>query len=235
MLFVVAFTFVVPGSVRGFERNAAELATWSRAMAGGADGFGQRVEQNWSFVNQSVIAVTHRWLRPINYDGDDPDARVNIAGLDRHGADVAAAAVAVAIGLGFILVMPTRSRRTAKSDAEEIGILLCLVTIASPLTRNYYFVWLLSPLRVLIHRAAFDPRPLARRVTLAVMVIAGLVMSLSLPAFPRIFQAAGSGLFATLLIAAGLAWHLLHPAEAIAEANEATAGGRIDDRAVAAR
>ena len=35
-------------------------------------GFGQRDAQNWSWVNQSIIAVTHRLTRPINYNQDDP-------------------------------------------------------------------------------------------------------------------------------------------------------------------
>lgn len=40
-------------------------------------GFGQRDEQNWSWVNQSVIAMTHRLVRPINYYLDDPSMRPN--------------------------------------------------------------------------------------------------------------------------------------------------------------
>ena len=54
--------------------------------------------------------------------------------------------------------MPPPARRTARSDAEELGILFCLMTVASPLARQYYFMWLFFPMTVLIHRAAYDPR-----------------------------------------------------------------------------
>ena len=33
------------------------------------------------------------------------------------------------------------------------------MTVASPLARQYYFMWLFFPMTVLMHRAAFDPRP----------------------------------------------------------------------------
>jgi hypothetical protein len=107
--------------------------------------------------------------------------------------------------------MPSRSRRTPRSDAEELGILFCLMTVASPLARQYYFMWLFFPLTVLIHRAAYDPRANVRLGTWAVLAIAGLLMCLSLPVFPNDLQAYGNNLAATALIAGGLVWHILHP------------------------
>ena len=71
---MIAFTgillYVVPAPIRGFEHNAAELAIWYQGMVGTSSekGFGQRDEQNWSWINQSLIAVTHRLVRPINYN-----------------------------------------------------------------------------------------------------------------------------------------------------------------------
>ena len=58
-----------PAPVRGFQHNAHELKTWYQGMVGSSSekGFGQRDEQNWSWVNQSIIAVTHRLTRPVNY------------------------------------------------------------------------------------------------------------------------------------------------------------------------
>lgn len=217
--FLVVFVVVIPGFVRGFERNNTELKVWARAMTGGEDGFGQRNEQNWSRVNQSLIAVVHRLSRPVDYDPDGPPRYVNIANLDRHTADAVVAVVAALIGLGFILVMPRQSRRTPKSDAEELAILISLVMIASPLFRQYYLVWLFFPLTVLIHRVAYDPRPAVRKGTLTVMVLAALLMSLYLPVFPRIFQALGNNLWATLLLIGCLAWHLRHPPESESDIN----------------
>jgi len=70
--------------------------------------------------------------------------------------------ISIAIGLGYLAVMPQASRRTERSDAEELGILFCLMTVASPLARQYYFIWLFFPMTVLFHRAAYDPRPAVR-------------------------------------------------------------------------
>ena len=68
------FCSSLPAPVRGFQHNVAELKTWFQGMAGSSSeqGFGQRPEQNWSWVNQSIIAVTHRLVRPVNYNQDNP-------------------------------------------------------------------------------------------------------------------------------------------------------------------
>ena len=72
--FLGIFLFVVPAPIRGFQHNVSELKTWYRGMIGSSSekGFGQRDEQNWSWVNQSIIAMTHRLTRPINYNQEDP-------------------------------------------------------------------------------------------------------------------------------------------------------------------
>jgi hypothetical protein len=177
-------------------------------------GFGQRGEQNWSWVNQSIIAVTHRLTRPVNYNQDNPakaPAYMNLVDLDFRTANWVVIAISIAIGLGFIAVMPARSRRTALSDAEEIGILFCLMTAASPLARQYYFMWLFFPVTVLMHRAAYDPRAVVRKGTWVALAIAGLLVCLSLPFFPNDLQAFGNNLAATAAIAGALVWHILHP------------------------
>jgi hypothetical protein len=85
------------------------------------------------------------------------------------------------------------------------------MTVASPLARQYYFIWLFFPTTILIHRAAYDPRPAVRMGTWAALAIAGLLMCLSFPIFPKDLQAYGNNLAATAMIAAGLVWHILHP------------------------
>src|SRR3954451_2859663 len=216
----VAFTgmllYIVPAPIRGFERNAAEVKTWYQGMVGSSSekGFGQRDEQNWSWVNQSLIAVTHRLVRPINYNQEDsnkPPRTMNIIDVDYKTANLIVLAVAALLGLGFLAVMPPQARRTARSDAEELGILFCLMTVASPLARQYYFMWLFFPMTVLMHRAAFDRRPAVRIATWALLAVAGALMLLSLPAFPTLLQAIGNNLAATALIIAGLIWHMRHP------------------------
>ena len=227
------FLFVLPAPFRGFQHNVAELKTWYQGMVGSSSekGFGQRDEQNWSWVNQSIIAMTHRLTRPVNYNQDDPakPARtMNIANLDFKTANWIVLAISLAIGLGYLAVMPPASRRTERSDAEELGILFCLMTVASPLARQYYFMWLFFPITVLAHRAAYDPRPAVRAGTWALLAVAGGLLCLSLPLFPIDLQAYGNNLAATILLAAGLVWHILHPPAADAALPQAAGELQLD-------
>ena len=221
VLFIVFFLFVLPAPFRGFQHNFDELTIWYHGMVASSSekGFGQRDEQNWSWVNQSIIAVTHRLTRPIDYNRDDPNSTrprrtMNVLDFDYAAANWIVLAVSVALGLGFITIMPDERRRTPRSDAEELGILFCLMTLASPLARQYYFIWLFYPVTILIHRAAYDPRGGARTGTSLALAGAGILMLLSLGIFPKDFQAWGNNLAATAILAAALGWHLLHPLEA---------------------
>jgi hypothetical protein len=210
------FLFLLPAPVRGFERNAAELSTWYRGMIGSSSekGFGQRDVQNWSWVNQSIIAVTHRLTRPVNYHQDDPTKAaqtMNLLELDFTTANWVVLAVCFLVGFGFVAVLPPGSKVTPRSQAEELGILFCLMTVASPLARQYYFLWLFFPVTVLIHRAVYDPRPIARAGTWALLAVAGALMCLSVPLFPIYLQAIGNNLAATAVLVAGLVWHIRNP------------------------
>jgi hypothetical protein len=232
VLFLGVLLFVAPAPVRGFQHNLAELKTWYRGMvaSGSEQGFGQRSEQNWSWVNQSIIAMTHRLTRPVNYNQDNParaPAYMNLADLDFKTANWIVIGVSIAIGLAFVAVMPPASRRTPRSDAEELGILFCLMTVASPLARQYYFMWLFFPLTVLMHRAALDPRPAVRRGTWAVLAVAGLLICLSLPVFPNDLQAFGNNFLATALLAVALAWHLLNPLQTVKTSASSAATGAL--------
>src|SRR5207248_6471889 len=111
IVFTLAFLYVLPAPVRGFDRNATELKTWYQAMVGSSSekGFGQRDEQNWSWVNQSIIAMTHRLTRPVNYNQDDPTRPVrtmNAIDISFKAANLLVVAISLALGLGYIAVMP---------------------------------------------------------------------------------------------------------------------------------
>ena len=188
----------------------SSLATWYQGMVGTSSkkGFGQRGEQNWSWVNQSLIAVT--LVRPINFNQDDPNKpprTMNVIDVDYSTANWIVLALSALLGLGFVAIMPRQGRRIARSDAEELGILFCLMTVASPVARQYYFMWLYFPVTVLMHRAAFDGRAHVRLGTWPGLSAAGILMLLSLPWFPIAFQAWGNNLAATAVVAGCLAWH----------------------------
>ncbi|WP_426434984.1 glycosyltransferase family 87 protein [Bradyrhizobium genosp. P] len=214
--FTAFFLFILPAPFRGFQHNAAELKTWYQGMVGTStpEGFGQRAEQNWSSVNQSIIAVSHRLLRRVNYNQDDPNKPpryMNLVDLDFATVNWVIVAISVLIGLGYVAVMPQAWLRTEKSDAEEIGILFCLMTVASPLAREYYFMWLFFPITVLMHRAVYDPRPTVRTGTWMALAFAFVLLGLALPFYPIELQAYGNNLAATFVLAAGLVWHILNP------------------------
>jgi hypothetical protein len=232
VIFLGLFLFVLPAPFRGFQHNVTELNTWYQGMVGTSSekGFGQRDEQNWSWVNQSIIAMTHRLTRPVNYNQDDPfktkPARtMNLVDFDFKTANLVVLAISLLLGLGYLAVMPSASRRTEKSDAEELGLLFCLMTVASPLARQYYFLWLFFPLTVLMHRAAYDPRSDVRTATWALLATAGGLMLLSVPIFPIDVQAYGNNLAATAVLGAGLVWHILHSSSTVAGVLPAAASG----------
>jgi hypothetical protein len=85
------------------------------------------------------------------------------------------------------------------------------MTVASPLARQYYFMWLFFPMTVLIHRAAYDLRPAVRAGTWGLLALAGGLLLLSLPVFPNDLQAFGNNLAATVVLVVGLVWHMRHP------------------------
>jgi hypothetical protein len=147
-------------------------------------------------------------------DADKPPRTMNVIDVDYTTANWIVLAISVALGLGFLRIMPREKNRTPRSDAEELGILFCLMTVASPLARQYYFMWLFFPLTVLIHRAAFDERPKVRLGTWLALAAAILLMLLSLPLFPLVLQAWGNNLAATAVIAGALTWHISHPPDA---------------------
>jgi hypothetical protein len=216
IVFTLVLLFVAPAPIRGFQHNVAELDTWYQGMVGTSSekGFGQRDEQNWSWVNQSIIAVTHRLVRPVNWNQVDPTKpprTMNVIDIDYTTANWIVLAVSAVLGLGFLRIMPREKDRTPRSDAEELGILFCLMTVASPLARQYYFMWLFFPLTALIHRAAFDERAKVRLGTWLALAAAVLLILLSLPVFPLVLQAWGNNLAATAVIAGALAWHISHP------------------------
>ncbi len=159
MVLVTAFLLaVVPAPQRGFERNLVELRTWADGMLfrAGEKGVGQRPEQSVGWRNQSLHGVGQRFLRPANSEADafDPNVTqyVNVVDLGPTGASAAIALCSALLGLAFILVMPPRAKRTRATDAIEFSLLLLLMTVGTPYAFSYYFVWLIPPLTVCIHR-----------------------------------------------------------------------------------
>jgi hypothetical protein len=207
-----AFLLLVPAPIRGFERNLAEVETWAGGMVFSASerGFGQRPEQNWGWKNNSIVAVVHRYARPINAEAENPTAAplyVNFLDLTYEQANLVLAVVAGLVGLGFVVVLPPESRRTPASDAAEYALLIALMTIASPLARAYYFVWLLFPFTLLVYRAALDRDPTVRRWTRRLLLASLGVFTAGVAiASPHILPALGNMFWATAILIGALVW-----------------------------
>ena len=206
------FLLLVPAPFRGFERNLAEVKTWAGGMVFSASekGFGQRPEQNWGWKNNSLIAVVHRYVRPINAEAEKPQAPplyVNFLDLTYDQANLVLAVVAGLVGLGFVVALPPERRRTPASDAAEYALLIALMTITSPLARAYYFVWLLFPFTLFVYRAALDPDREVRRVMGWALFASIAVFTVGVSiASPHVLQALGNMFWATAILIGALVW-----------------------------
>jgi hypothetical protein len=211
-VFTAVFLVLVPAPIRGFQTNLEELKTWAGGMVFSASdkGFGQRPEQNWGWKNNSLIAMVHRYTRPINAEAEHPEYKpiyVNVLNLTYDQANIVLAIVAGLIGLGFIVALPPEKRRTPASDAAEYALLIALMTIASPLARAYYFVWLLFPFTLLVYRAVLDPERRVRRWSggLLAAAIALFTVGVSLGP-PHWLPALGNMFWATVIVIGALVW-----------------------------
>jgi hypothetical protein len=206
VVFMLLFLVVLPGLVRGFDRNAREIGQWVHGMLLSGDDrqFSQRGD-TFGWKNQSLYAVEHRLLRSI--DAEAPGYRsaspiyVNLLDLKQRTVDAVFVATSIVIGLLFMFTIPPKGRPSASSEGAEIAIVLLLVVIASPVARSYYFVWLLLPYTVLCHRIATEPncrRAIAIAIALGVSV---LLLAVGINVIqPRYPQAAGNFLWATMVV-----------------------------------
>ena len=174
----------------------------------------QRPERCYSFKNQSLMAVANRLLRDVPADGEAKDPwRVNLASLDFKTVNK----VAAAVGPGPLPLLrrarcpgaAPRRRSGGRVYASETAMLLLLVLVFSPFAFNYFYVWLIYPLTVLLGRLLDAPagsrekRVLAAGLTGALAVYATTAFSL------RGAQAYGNLLAVDLVLLGFLGWLLL--------------------------
>ncbi|HEY3799724.1 MAG TPA: glycosyltransferase family 87 protein [Caulobacteraceae bacterium] len=208
---------LAPAPFRGLDRNLGELRLWAQSMAPTAGGFGQRAAQNWGWKNQSLIAVTHRIVRPVNAEAEAPAVApltLNVLNLSYAQANLVVLALALALGGAFALLLPAEARRTPASDGAEYALLIAMVTIASPEARSYYFVWLLFPFAVLTLHAALDPSARVRRGLWAAIGLAAALSAVGAPLGPpHLPQALGNMFWAGLVVIGALGWLMRRTAQ----------------------
>lgn len=146
--------------------------------------------------------------------------RVNVAALDFKAVTLVTLGAMAALSLFTLYVLPPNRPRTRRTDALEFALVTLLITMFSPLSFNYAFVWLIYPLTVALHEAIAHPAP-HRRLQLGVLGAILLIPALAIP-FPLYAQALGNLFIPALLLVLSLGWTLRRVSrEAAAEAPSA--------------
>ena len=211
---VVALTLMVvalPMPFRGIAGALDDVGTWTMGMVlrYDAGGIAQRPERGFGHKNQSLMALANRLLRAIPADAEAKDGwRVNLANLDFGTVNQFILASALILGGLYVGLMPGRANRTRGTSAIEYALLILLILMFSPLSFNYFYVWLLYPLTLALHLGLEAPRGSASRRVLVGSVLASLgSLALSLVA-SRTAAGYGNSFFAGAILLVGLGWKL---------------------------
>jgi hypothetical protein len=211
---LVALTLAVvalPMPFRGVSGAFEDVGTWTMGMVlrYDAGGIAQRPERGFGHKNQSLMALTNRLLRAIPADGEAKDGwRVNVADLDFATVNKIILGFAVALGGLYVGLMPRKESRNQVSSAIEYALLILLILMFSPLSFNYFYVWLLYPLTLAMHLGLEAPSGSAGRRVLLGSVAASLgSLAFSLVS-SRTAAGYGNSFFAGAILLAGLGWRL---------------------------
>ena len=103
---------VLPAFFRGPRGAMDDLTVWSKGMLSPNTetrmGTTSRGVRSYTWQNGSLLAVAHRWLRPVVADSDDgvPPMKVNVANLPFKTINYIADGLSLLICLGYLAVMP---------------------------------------------------------------------------------------------------------------------------------
>ncbi len=232
-IFLFLFVFVLPAFYRGPRGAVDDLKSWNAGMMSPNTpekmGATSRVRRSYTWQNGSLLAVAHRWLRPVWADTDDGVAKlkINIADIDFKMINHISTGVSLLLCAGYLLVMPAQRDRTRFTDAAEIAILMILIIVFCPLSFTYNNAWLMCGMTVSLfwittHSAA-QAKPIKIWLTLALLPLV-LSVSTNIPIWRRL-RAMGNTLLTDLLMLALLSWLIVRskreapslPAEAALE------------------
>jgi len=218
LIFLFLFLFIIPAYYRGDQGAYDDFRTWTAGMLSpntpekmGANSRGVR---SYTWQNGSLLAVTHRWLRPVWADTDDGQPgklRVNIADVDFKTINHIATGLMLMLCIGYLIVMPRQRDRTRFTDAAEMAMLLILIILFSPLSFTYNNSWLMFGMVVVLYCITTHPRekalPAKIWLTLALLP---LLLSVSTTFQPlRYLRALGNTCFSDLMLLSELAWLML--------------------------
>lgn len=204
-----ALLWGLPAVFRGPAGAWSDLKVWTQGMVLKYDEgqIAQRPERCYSFKNQSLVAVANRLLRDVPADGESKDGwHVNVAHLGFQSVNALVVCSALGLGLFYLASMSWRRPRDVAAESAETAMLILLILIFSPFAFNYFYVWLIYPLTVLLARL-LDGDPRQRRVLTVGLLVALDLYALSVVSL-RGSQAYGNLLAVNLLLLGLLGWTL---------------------------
>ena len=211
---VVALTLAVvalPMPFRGITGAFEDAGTWTMGMVlrYDAGSIAQRPERGFGHKNQSLMALANRLLRDIPADAEARDGwKVNLASLDFAAVNKIILGSALLLGGLYVGLMPSRSRRSREAASIEYALLILLILMFSPLSFNYFYVWLLYPLTLALHLGLeAEKATAARRVLIGSVGLSLGSLGLSLVS-SRTAAGYGNSFFAGLLLLVALGWRL---------------------------
>ena len=146
MLSIAAMVWFLPGVVRGFDRNTAEVKQWVHLMIGDQSGEKMAGRSTIGFTrrNQSIVSCSHRLLRHLNA-GDDPrkPLYVNVANVSPATAQLIGYSICLILGLVLLISCRLQFGQTREAEGLEVAMVCVLVPLCSPLAWTYFFCWLL--------------------------------------------------------------------------------------------
>ncbi len=212
VLSMVFFLLVLPLPIRGPAQTWKDMTLWTNGMVLKYDEgtIAQRPDRAYSFKNQSIVAVMNRMLRDVPANGEAKDNwYVNVASLDFKTVNTLLAGAAMVLGLCYVVVMPPKRLRSDKTDAVEMAILLLLILAFSPFAFNYFYVWLLYPVTVVLARWNDAAEGSRDREVLKIGLLAALAVFATSILSVKVSQAYGNLLLADLILLTLLGWWLL--------------------------
>ncbi len=226
LISMAVFLLVLPLPFRGPAQTWKDMTLWTNGMLLKYDEgtIAQRPERCYSFKNQSIVAVTNRLLRDIPANGEAKDNwYVNVASLDFKSVNKILVGSALIFGLFFVAVMPPTRLRSGKTDAGEMAMLLLLILAFSPFAFNYFYVWFLYPLTVLMARWNDAVVGSRERAVLKVGLLTALAIYGASIVSVKVTQAYGNLLLADLILLGLFGWWLVNERRVTAKSAPATA------------
>ncbi len=185
---LILILVLMPAPIRGFSFNLHELNLWVQGMVlkDSTEGISQRPGIAYTYRNQSLLAMTHRYLRDVPAGeteavvegGERGYWYVNLIDVGRVPANVIFVALAGGLCLMYVLVMPPKRRLTPRLMVYEQAMLLILIVLFSPLAWTYFFCWLMLPIAAVTHFIHESPKGSAREVT-GMALLGGCVLILA--------------------------------------------------------